>query len=175
MIQTTPARGIHRRRQQIIYNPKVFTRWGEQMVTRSGTDHNSRTSPVRLSHGLDGLRPCHATWTNNCIGCHLATEYNANPADYFFSNITGERILLDENAADFVYQSPIMMYLGVNSRGKITQMSPAEKVFWRYVDLNGNTSDVFAFADRLGEGNNPRVINNLQTFPALSQNQMMPH
>ena len=67
------------------------------------------------------------------------------------------------------------MYLGVNSRGKITQMSPAEKVFWRYVDLNGNTSDVFAFADRLGEGNNPRIVNGVETFPALSQNQMMPH
>ena len=44
-----------------------------------------------------------------------------------------------------------MTYLGVNSRGKITQGLSRRKVFWRYVDLNGNTSDVYAFSDRLGE------------------------
>ena len=117
---------------------------------------------------------CHAAWTNNCIGCHLATEYDDDQNNYHFSNITGERIVLDENAADFVYQSPIMMYLGVNSRGKITQISPAEKVFWRYVDINGETSDVFAFSDRLGEGNNPNTAGR-NAFPALSHNQMAPH
>jgi len=117
---------------------------------------------------------CHASWTNNCIGCHLATDYDANPANFEFSNITGERILLDEFAADFVYQSPIMQYLGVNSRGKITKISPAEKVFWRYVDLNGDTSDVFVFSDRLGEGNNP-ALGGRNDFPGIYMNQMAPH
>lgn len=165
-------------RERIIYNPRASYAMGRaDGNVATGTGPQQQNLNNRGFSHMDSMdcASCHASWTNNCIGCHLATEYNANPADYFFSNITGERILLDENAADFVYQSPIMMYLGVNSRGKVTQMSPAEKVFWRYVDLNGNTSDVFAFADRLGEGNNPRVINNLQTFPALSQNQMMPH
>ncbi|MEE2645320.1 MAG: hypothetical protein VYD19_10340 [Myxococcota bacterium] len=117
---------------------------------------------------------CHASWTNNCIGCHLATEYNANADEYFFSNITGERILLKENAADFVYQNMIPTYLGINSHGYITQISPAEKMFYRYVDLNGNTSDVFAFSDRLGEGNNPNR-GGRNAFPALAMNQMAPH
>jgi hypothetical protein len=165
--------------QRIIYNARASYSMGRA----DGNNNGTGTGPQQANYAnrsfshLDSLdcASCHASWTNNCMGCHLATEYNANPAEYFFSNITGERILLKENAADFVYQSPVMMYLGVNSRGKVTQMSPAEKVFWRYVDLNGNTSDVFAFADRLGEGNNPRVVNGLQTFPALSQNQMMPH
>ena len=30
---------------------------------------------------------CHASWTKNGIGCHH-TAYNANPDNYFFSNIT---------------------------------------------------------------------------------------
>ena len=117
---------------------------------------------------------CHASWTNNCIGCHLKNQYDVNPANYFFSNITGERTLLFQANADFVYQSPIMMYMGVNSHGKITQISPAEKTFYRYQDLNNNESAVLAFSNRLGNGNAPDV-NGKNTFPALSQNQMAPH
>jgi hypothetical protein len=100
---------------------------------------------------------CHASWTNACVGCHLAGEYDANPANYRFSNITGERIVYNEQAADFIYQSPIPMLLGVSSDNKITQMSPAEIVFYRYTDLNGNESDVFMFSDRNGNGNNPNI------------------
>lgn len=117
---------------------------------------------------------CHASWTNNCIGCHLKNQYDVNPANYFFSNITGERILLFQANADFVYQSPIMMYMGVNSHGKITQISPAEKTFYRYQDLNNNESAVLAFSNRLGNGNAP-AVNGKNAFPALSQNQMAPH
>lgn len=117
---------------------------------------------------------CHASWTNNCIGCHLANQYDVNPNNYFFSNITGERILLFQAAADFVYQTPVPFYLGVNSRGKITQISPAEKWFYRYIDFNNNESAVFAFSDRLGEGNNPNT-GGRNAFPALNQNQMAAH
>ena len=35
---------------------------------------------------------CHSAWTNNCIGCHLYNEYNADPNNFQFSNITGQRI-----------------------------------------------------------------------------------
>ena len=165
-------------RENIIYSQKASYAMG-----RADGNLNTGVGPQQANTNIQGFShmdsmdcaSCHASWTNNCIGCHLATEYDADPQNYEFSNITGERILLDENAADFVYQSPLMMYLGVNSRGKITQISPAEKVFWRYVDINGNTSDVFAFSDRLGEGNNPRIVNGVETMPALSMNQMMPH
>ena len=167
-----PERGL-------IYNPKASYAMGRndgQAATGIGPRQNNiQGLQANFSH-MDTMdcASCHASWTNNCIGCHLATAYNANPDNYFFSNITGERIQLQEQAADFVYQSPIMMYLGVNSRGKITQISPAEKVFWRYQDINGDTSKVFAFSDRLGEGNNPNTAGR-NAFPALAMNQMAPH
>jgi hypothetical protein len=96
------------------------------------------------------------------------------PAEYFFSNITGERILLKEANADFVYQTPLLTVLGVNSKGYITQIDPAEKMFYRYQDLNDNESNVFAFSDRNGNGNNPN-IGGRNAFPALAMNQMSPH
>jgi len=117
---------------------------------------------------------CHASWTNSCIGCHLAGEYDADPANYRFSNITGERIIYNEARADFVYQSPLMFILGINADNRITQMSAAEKVFYRYTDLNGNTSQVFAFSDRNGNGNNPNIAGR-NAFPALGHNVMMAH
>jgi hypothetical protein len=104
----------------------------------------------------------------------LANAYDANPNNYFFSNITGERILLAEDEATFVYQNPIFTYLGINSKGYVTQISPAEKMFYRYKDINGEFSDTFAFSDRLGEGNNPDRLGR-NAFPALAMNQMAPH
>jgi hypothetical protein len=47
-------------------------------------------------------------------------------------------------------------------------------MFYRYEDLNDQESQVFAFSDRLGEGNNPDVAGR-NTFPALAMNQMAPH
>jgi hypothetical protein len=117
---------------------------------------------------------CHAAWTNNCVGCHLSDAYDADPNNFFFSNVTGERIVLKQQTADFTYISPIPFFLGVNSRDKIAQISPAEKMFFRYFDLNGNESDVYAFTDRNGIGNNPN-FNGSSNFPALSHNMMMPH
>ncbi|NIS32936.1 MAG: hypothetical protein GWO04_24590, partial [Actinobacteria bacterium] len=31
---------------------------------------------------------CHSSWTNNCVGCHLKNQYDDNPENYFFSNLT---------------------------------------------------------------------------------------
>lgn len=118
---------------------------------------------------------CHSAWTNNCIGCHLAPGYDANPANYFFSNTTGERIVLFQAAADFTYISPIPFFLGVGASGRITQTAPGMKMFFRYdTDLNGNASNVFAFTDRNGNGNNPNYQNR-GAFGALAHNKIMPH
>jgi len=117
---------------------------------------------------------CHSSWTNNCVGCHLKNEYNDNPADYFFSNITGERIVAPVTNADFTYITPVPFYLGVNSRGKITQTAAGIQMFYRYEDFNDNESAVFAFSDRMGNGNNPNV-GGRDAFPALSHDAMMPH
>ncbi len=165
--------------QRLVYNPKASYAMGRADGNPQTGTGPLQTNPNLLQPGFSHMdtmdcASCHASWTNNCIGCHLANQYDVNPNNYFFSNITGERILLFQKAADFVYQTPVPFYLGVNSRGKITQISPAEKVFYRYVDLNGNESAVLAFSDRLGEGNNP-VGAGKNAFPALSQNQMSAH
>lgn len=160
----------------LLYSPKASYAMGriDGTVGRGPLQDNLVPS-MGFSH-TDNLdcTSCHASWTNNCIGCHLASQYNVNPNDFFFSNITGERILLQETAADFVYQSPIPTYLGINSKGYITQIDPAEKMFYRYRDLNNDLSDVFAFSDYLGFGNNPNYEGG-NAFPALAMNQMSPH
>jgi hypothetical protein len=155
-----------------LYSPKAAYAMGR--INGTPGSGPVQTDPLKYSQNFshtDNLdcSSCHASWTNNCIGCHLKNQYDANPANFFFSNITGERILLKEANADFVYQSPIPTYLGINSKGYITQIDPAEKMFYRYEDLNGNESDVFTFSDRLGEGNNPN-LGGRNTFPALAMN-----
>ena len=111
---------------------------------------------------------CHSAWTNTCMGCHLEGEYSTNPNN--FSNITGDRIVFREKNADFVYQSPVFFQLGVDSRNKVTQTSPNTKMFFKYEDQNNVDSDVFAFSDRNGGGNNPATA-----FPSMSHNAMMAH
>jgi hypothetical protein len=117
---------------------------------------------------------CHAAWTNNCIGCHLANGYDDDPESFFFSNITGERIVQFQANADFTYQSPVVFYLGVNSRGRVTQTAAGTQMFYRYFDLNGDESQVFAFSDRQGNGNNPNT-GGRDAFGAMGHDQMMPH
>jgi hypothetical protein len=160
----------------LLYSPKASYAMGRIDGTPGrGPLQDNLPPTIGFSH-TDNLdcTSCHASWTNNCIGCHLKNEYDVNPNNFFFSNLTGERILLKQDAADFVYQSPIPTYLGINSKGYITQIDPAEKTFYRYQDLNGDLSDVFAFSDYLGEGNNPAYAGR-NAFPALAMNQMSPH
>ena len=171
---------------QNIYSPNASYAMG-----RADGDNNTGVGPLQQDPNLydqgfahmDSMDcvSCHASWVNNCIGCHLANQYNDDANNYFYSNITGERIVLQQVAADFVYQTPVPFYMGVNSRGKITQISPAEKWFIRYYDFNQdfandpfNSSAVFAFSDRRGEGNRPN-IGGRNAFPALGHNQMSAH
>lgn len=111
---------------------------------------------------------CHSAWTNNCVGCHLYGEYN-NGAN--FSNITGERIVFREDEADFVYQSPVYFQLGVDSRNKISPISPNTSVFFRWRDRNGAFSQIFTFSDRNGQGADTSVTN----YPSLAHNFVFQH
>lgn len=178
---TINANKRHPQTQQLLYNAKASYAHGRadgNPQTGTGpTQTNPNLVPNGFSH-LDNMdcNSCHNAWVNNCTGCHLKNQYDVNPNNYFFSNITGERILLFQANADFVYQSPVQMYLGVNSHGKITQTAPGMKWWYRYEDLNGDESDVFAFGDRNGEGNNPDANNQLRNaFPALQMNQLTSH
>ncbi|GAB5545666.1 MAG: hypothetical protein RLO52_22780 [Sandaracinaceae bacterium] len=137
------------------------------------TDPTTYTAGFSHTDRMD-CASCHSSWTNNCVGCHLANGYDANPANYFTSNLTGERIVQFQAAADFTYQTPVPFYLGVNARGRITQTQPGIQMFYRYFDLNGNESQVFAFSDRNGNGNNPDV-GGRDAHGALSHDAMMPH
>lgn len=117
---------------------------------------------------------CHSSWQNNCEGCHLQLQYNANPANYFFSNTTGERIVTQVTNADFTYILPNWFTLEVSNHGEIAAGWPGMKPFYRYVDLNGNLADGIVFSDRNGMGNNPQYGGTGQ-FPALSHNRIAPH
>ncbi|MCB9879063.1 MAG: hypothetical protein H6835_15820 [Planctomycetes bacterium] len=110
---------------------------------------------------------CHSSWTNTCVGCHLEGEYNEGNN---FSNITGERIVFRQRFAEFVYQSPIPFSLGIGPENDIRTTSTNTKVFFRYTDLHGDRSPVFAFSDRNSQGNNPS-----RPFPSLGHNALMAH
>lgn len=165
--------------QRLIYNPKGSYAMGrvdgtlDNGIGPQQTNANLAAQGFSHTDRLDCVS-CHGSWTNNCTGCHLRTQYDANPANYFFSNITGERIALKQANADFTYISPVNMYLGVNSKGKITQFSAGMKIFYRFTDRNGTDSQVFAFSDRNGNGNNPNYLGR-NPHPALGSYQMAAH
>ncbi len=162
-----------------LFSPKASYAMGRADGNPDNGIGPQQADPTRIRNGFSHMDnmdcvACHGSWQNNCIGCHLKTQYDVNPNNYFFSNVTGERILFKQANADFIYQNPIWMTLGINSKGKITQVSPAEKTFYRYQDLNNVESATFAFSDRLGEGNNPANAGR-NAFPALAHNQMAAH
>ncbi len=114
---------------------------------------------------------CHSAWTNTCIGCHLEGEYNEGNN---FSNVTGERISFRERFAEFVYQSPVNFSLGVGPDNRITNTAANTKVFFRYTDINGDRTPVFAFSDRNGQGSNT-AANPARPLPSLGHNALMAH
>ncbi len=117
---------------------------------------------------------CHAAWQNNCIGCHLDSFYDANPANFFFSQVSGERIYFNFNAF-FIYQNPIDFMMGINDRSKISPMQGLHRWF-RYTDLNNDTSNYLSHGDRNGLGNDPQLRNaNRNNLPALQNQPFTPH
>ena len=137
-------------------------------LASTGIGPQQSGAPTGFTHA-DNLEcaACHSSWTNTCMGCHLEGEYrNGNE----FSNITGQEIVFEEDNADFVYQSPVFFQLGVDSSNRITQTSANTKTFFSYEDKDNLDSDVFAFSDRNGKGNDPTIDD-----PALSHNAFMAH
>ncbi len=143
---------------------------------RADGDASTGIGPVQTNDNPTGFKhgdnmdcaSCHSAWTNTCMGCHLVGEYDTGNN---FSNITGERIVFEEDDALFVYQSPVFFQLGVNSKNKITQTSANTKMFFSYEDRENNLSEVFSFSDRNGGGKNLAGAE----LPAMSHNAMMAH
>jgi hypothetical protein len=98
------------------------------------------------------------------MGCHLKGEYDLGDN---FSNITGQRIVFQQDEAQFTYQSPVFMQLGINTRNKITQTASNTKVFFQWEDRQDNLSRVFSFTDRNGVGSG--------ALGALGHNALMAH
>lgn len=129
----------------------------------------TNNNPTGFKHGDNmDCASCHSAWTNTCMGCHLIGEYDLGAN---FSNITGERIVFEEDDALFVYQSPVFFQLGVNSHNKISQTSANTKMFFSYEDRNNDLSQVYSFSDRNAAGSNDTAVD----FPAMSHNAMMAH
>ena len=117
---------------------------------------------------------CHSAWQNNCVGCHLEPFYDDTPNNYFFSQVTGERIYFNVNAF-FVYQNPIDFMMGINDRGKISPFQGLHR-WMNYTDLNADTSNRYSYSDRHGLGNDPALRNpNRNTLPALQNQPFTPH
>ncbi len=111
---------------------------------------------------------CHSSWSNACVGCHLEGEYDEGNN---FSNITGERIVFRERFAEFVYQSPIPFTLGIGPDNALRTTATNPKVFFRYTDINGDRTPVFAFSDRNAQGANTVA----RPYPSLGHNALMAH
>lgn len=139
----------------------------------SHSDGEDGANPATRNRGLE-CYTCHAAWQNNCIGCHLDAFYDNNANNFFYSQVTGERIYFNF-AANFVYQNPINFMMGINDRGKISPYQGLHR-FFSYTDLNNNTSNRVSYGDRNGLGNDPALKNqNRNNLPALQNQPFTPH
>ncbi len=117
---------------------------------------------------------CHAAWNNQCVGCHLRAALDDSPNNFYFSNLTGARILLRSEVNQGTYATPVPMYLGVNAKGKITQFNIGQKVFFSFRDRAQAVSRTFAFTDRGGNGNLPG-LEGRSLHPALGFSALAAH
>ena len=82
---------------------------------------------------------CHATWANNCFGCHLRlADTNGAITLRDYARSTGELTWGAITEADFTYIAPLEMQYGINSEGKISQFLPETKQMVAHTDVNNN-------------------------------------
>jgi hypothetical protein len=161
---------------------EVYTAVGSYAMGRADGNFSTGTGPLQqdptlytqgFSH-MDSLdcTSCHSAWQNNCVGCHIDGFHDNDPQNYFFNNTTGNRQGFFANA-NFTYQNPVLFTLMVGSRNTVTEGQAGMKMFFRYTDYNGNTSDTQAFTDVNGNGNNPTAPRG--AFGALAHNRIRAH
>ncbi len=111
-----------------------------QLLITQGFSHLGAQAKNAVDQHEGGLEcyACHATWGNNCYGCHLRlADFNgAIIRDYMRS--TGELTIGAVAEADFTYISPLDNQYGVNSEGKIAQFLPETKMNVAHTDRNNN-------------------------------------
>ncbi len=117
---------------------------------------------------------CHASWQNNCMGCHLDAAFDDRPDTFLYSLADGERAHLQVSPA-VRYQNPVDFILGVGDRGRIVPYFGLHR-FWSYTDRDNNTSLHIATGDRNGLGDDPGLRDpNRHTLPALGSHPFTPH
>ena len=95
------------------------------------------TSPVDQHAGGLECYACHATWGNNCFGCHLRlVDTDGDNILRDFARSTGELTYGFIAEADFTYIAPLEQQFGINSEGKIAQFLPETKQMLAHTDLN---------------------------------------
>ena len=91
------------------------------------------------------------------------------------STIDGRWLAATLDVRQFIYASPLPLILGVGSRGRITQIGPELQILFKYAgDIFGDSSSVFGFSDRRGNGNNPGYEGR-GPFAALGYGRIVPH
>ena len=105
-----------------------------------GFSHLGATAQNAMDQHDGGLEcyACHATWSNNCFGCHLRlTDFN-NVITRDYMRSTGELTIGFVQEADFTYISPLDTQYGINSEGKVAQFLPETKMMVAHTDRNNN-------------------------------------
>ncbi|MEZ4234739.1 MAG: hypothetical protein R3F59_00960 [Myxococcota bacterium] len=120
---------VHPITQQRVYSPLASYAMGRADGSSTTGVGPLQNDPAVYSPGfshLDTLEcdSCHAAWSTGCIGCHVQMQYNDNQANYFFSNVTGQRITVQVTNADFMYIQPIWSSMEVSTRGRIGMSQP---------------------------------------------------
>lgn len=110
-----------------------------QLPVTQDFSHLGRRATSAVDQHAGGLEcyACHATWGNNCFGCHLRladTDGNITLRDYARS--TGELTWGAVAEADFTYISPLDNQYGINSEGKIAQFLPETKQMVAHTTVN---------------------------------------
>lgn len=111
----------------------------QQFPVTQGFSHLGEEAESPVDQHAGGLEcyACHATWGNNCFGCHLRladTDGNVILRDYARS--TGELTYGVVAEADFTYIAPLEQQFGINSEGKIAQFLPETKQMVAHTDVN---------------------------------------
>jgi hypothetical protein len=146
--------------------PNGWSHLGSENTDSEGAPLAANGQPA---NGLE-CYTCHASWQNNCFGCHLTLADNdGNNVRYAGSPISGVLSIGFIQQADFTWIASQEWMMGINSRGKISPQLPETKAFSRHVTkdnqqynvvvLGANANAVQAangyktYRDRLGFGN----------------------
>lgn len=176
---------VDNNRRNPLNNELLFTFEGSYAMGRADGDPSTGIGPQQVDATLvtDGFAhgdrmdcvACHASWRNQRLAESMRVLHDGLPQNSAFSTIDGRPVAVASEARRFAYATPLPFFLGVSNRGRIAPSGPDLQIFFQYAsDLSGRSSQIFAFSDRRGDGNNPGV-DGRGPFGALGHGQTMAH